>query len=281
MLVPWLALPNARELLACWSDSAQLDLLTLGTTAGPDALTDTGVAQPLLTAVALLAASALPTPRLVTGHSVGEVAAMALAGVITPTEAIALAATRGRAMAAACALESGGMAAVLGGDIATVCESVADGGLEVAIVNGVGHHVVAGRSDRIAAFTETPPPATKVRRLTVAGAFHTRHMNPAVRQLADHAARLRPRDPVCALISNFDGRIVRTGSEALALLVAQLTRTVRWDLCQRTLHRGGATTIVELPPAGVLTGIARRALPGARIVCFRSPADDPASTSAV
>ena len=123
MLASWLELPGAAERIGTWSQASGLDLTRLGTTATAEEITDTAVTQPLVVAATLLAWEELTKRGLLTdaeavvaGHSVGEIAAYAIAGVISADDAVALAATRGAEMAKACALEPTGMAAVLGGD---------------------------------------------------------------------------------------------------------------------------------------------------------------------
>ncbi|MDT5068216.1 MAG: [acyl-carrier-protein] S-malonyltransferase, partial [Mycobacterium sp.] len=123
MLASWLELPGAAERLAAWSDISGLDLVRLGTTATAEEITDTAVTQPLVVAATLLAHDELTKRGLlsrvdtvVAGHSVGEIAAYAIAGVISADDAVKLAATRGAEMAKACAVEPTGMSAVLGGD---------------------------------------------------------------------------------------------------------------------------------------------------------------------
>src|ERR1700712_2170709 len=123
MLSPWLELPGADERIAAWSEAVGLDLARLGTTATADEITDTSVTQPLVVAATLLAHQEMQKRGLfsqaeavVAGHSVGEIAAYAIAGVLSADDAVTLAATRGSEMAKACALEPTGMAAVLGGD---------------------------------------------------------------------------------------------------------------------------------------------------------------------
>ncbi|WP_067708379.1 ACP S-malonyltransferase [Nocardia yamanashiensis] len=283
MLTPWLALPGAQERIARWSEISGLDLARLGTTAEAGELVDTATAQPLIVAAGLLAVEqlnalgALGADTMVAGHSVGELAAAAAAGVITPDEAIALAATRGSAMAAACATEPTGMAAVLGGDRAEVLAHIAKLGLVPANFNATGHIVVAGPRPALAELTADRPAAAKVVTLAVAGAFHTDFMAAAQDTVARTIAKLVPREPLRPLLSNADGLPVTSGADALAKIAAQITRPVRWDLCTETIRRSAITAIVELPPAGVLTGIAKRELPR----LDRHPIRTPESLTAV
>jgi [acyl-carrier-protein] S-malonyltransferase len=285
MLIPWMDVPAAAARLRWLSAVSGLDLIRLGTTAEADEIRDTSVTQPLLVATALAAAAELDvppaSPELVTaGHSVGELAAAALAGVFSPEAAVALARIRGAEMAAACALASTGMSAVLGGDADEVLAELEALGLTPANVNGAGQVVAAGSMEALAKLAENPPGA-KVRPLTVAGAFHTAYMEPASEKFGAVAAGVPVRDPDLMLLSNADGTAVGTGTEARDRLVRQLTRPVRWDLCQATLRHLGVTAIVELPPAGTLAGIARRELPGVETVKLRTPDDLPAARTLI
>ena len=270
MLTPWLALPGAADTVARWSARTGLDLIGLGTTAPADVVRGTDVAQPLLTAVALLsgrAARAGGHPDLVCGHSVGELSALALAGVLDDDAAVALAAGRGALMAQAAAAGPTGMAALLGGTVDDDALSAA--GLELATVNVAGQVVVGGP---LAALDDwTPPPGVRVRRLDVAGAFHTSAMLPAVEGFSSMVAALEPQDAVCDVVANADGAVLRDGRELLARLVGQLTRPVRFDLCLGAV--AAATSAVELAPAGVLTALLKRALPGTAVTALRSPDD--------
>jgi [acyl-carrier-protein] S-malonyltransferase len=298
-LTSWLsALPTAEARLRWWSVLAGVDLRHLGTDADPDEIRDTARTQPLLVAAALLAAEALASPAppgrpraeplpdvpVVAGHSVGELAAAALAGALSPETAIALAGVRGREMAAACAREPTGMAAVLGGDPAEVLAAVEAHGLHPANRNGRGQLVAAGAADRVDKLAAQPPARTRVVRLPVAGAFHTPYMAPAEQVLAGIAAGITADDPSKILLSNLDGASVSHGRELLTRLVRQVTAPVRWDACMHTLADLGVTAVIELPPAGTLAGLLKRELAGPRcpeIVTLGSPDDLPAARDLV
>lgn len=279
MLEPWLKLDGARERVATWSQQTGLDLLRLGTTADAEEIKDTAVTQPLVVALSLLVGEELarrvelPAQAPVTGHSVGELAAAALAGVFTADDAVTFAAARGRAMARACAAEPTGMAAVLGGDPDEVLAALQRHGLEPANRNAAGQVVAAGRAEALDALAQDPPGRARVGRLPVAGAFHTRFMAPAEGALAEHAERLTPADPARPLLSNADGEVVSAGDEMLRRLVAQVTKPVRWDLCMATLNARGISAAVELPPAGTLSGLVRRELKGTATLALHEPAD--------
>jgi [acyl-carrier-protein] S-malonyltransferase len=282
-LAPWLELPGVTERLGAASELAGCDLIRAGTTAGADEITDTAVAQPLLVAAALAAAAELAggaqaggSPAHVhadaaAGHSVGELAAGVIAGALAADDAIRLVGVRGTAMAAAAAAEPTGMTAVLGGEVDVVLAAIARCGLTPANVNGAGQVVAAGAVSGLEALAADPPPGARLRPLKVAGAFHTRYMAPAVAALREAAADIDCADPAITLLSDADGAAVTTGKEWLERIVAQVAAPVRWDLCMRTMADLGVSALIELPPAGTLTGLARRALPGVAVLAVKTP----------
>jgi [acyl-carrier-protein] S-malonyltransferase len=285
-LAPWLSLPEAEARLRWWSALAGVDLIHLGTEAGEDEIKDTARTQPLLVAAALLAAEQLPMydVSVVAGHSVGELAAAALAGALTPESAVTLAGVRGREMAAACALEQTGMAAVLGGDPDEVLAAAESLGLHAANRNGAGQIVLAGLTTALEKLAGEPPARARVVLLKVAGAFHTPYMAPAERALAAVAAGVPTTDPARILLSNADGAAVNHGREMLQRLVRQVTAPVRWDLCMHTLADLGVTAVIELAPAGTLAGLVKRELKASgapEIVALNTPADLPAARDLV
>ena len=275
MLRSWIEIPAARAALEQFSEAAGIDLIDLGTNADADTIRDTAIAQPLLVASALAAYAVLDvTPALAAGHSVGEFGAAAIAGVLSPADAVALVRTRGVAMAeAAAAAEPTSMAAILGGDADEVAALLDQLGLTPANMNGGGQVVAAGSASAIATLVEAPPARARVIQLQVAGAFHTHYMAPAVPVLAQAAAATTHANPSITLLSNFDGAPVETGDAAVDSLVAQIARPVRWDLCMETMLSLGVTGLIELAPGGVLTGLAKRAMKGVPAVALTSPND--------
>ncbi len=288
-LSPWLELPGVPEQLAAWSELAGRDLVRSGTTGDAEEIRDTATAQPLLVAAALAVAGALfghidEAWRLsgaVGGHSVGELAAGAIAGVVSPDDALRLVRVRGEAMARAAATEQTGMTAILGGAEADVLAALEANGLTPANINSPGQIVAAGTAAQLAALAADPPRGARLRPLQVAGAFHTHHMASAIGALRREADGVAVSDPRTTLLSNRDGAAVRTGREWLDRIVAQVSEPVRWDACMRTLAGLGASAIIELPPAGTLTGLARRALPGAALLALKTPGDLDAARSLV
>ncbi|ATO17046.1 biotin attachment protein [Micromonospora sp. WMMA2032] len=285
-LTPWLDLADVEARLRWWSALAGVDLVHLGTRADADEIKDTARTQPLLVAAALLAAEHLPMHDvgLVAGHSVGELGAAALAGVLPAEAAVTLAGVRGREMAAACALEPTGMAAVLGGDPDEVLAALQAHGLHPANRNGAGQIVAAGAVGGLEKLAAEPPARARIIRLQVAGAFHTPYMAPAEAALAGVAAGVAVADPTRILLSNLDGAPVGHGRETVLRLVRQVTAPVRWDLCMRSLADLGVTGVVELPPAGTLAGLVKRELKGEgapEIVTLNTPDDLPAARALI
>ncbi|MGQ4718640.1 ACP S-malonyltransferase [Streptomyces anulatus] len=274
-LTPWLDLPGAADRIAAWSDAIGLDLAHYGTRADADEIRDTAVAQPLLVAAGLLSAAALgASPSAVAGHSVGEITAAALAGVIDDEAALRFVRTRGLGMAEAAAVTETGMAALLGGDPAVTIPHLEKLGLTAANINGGGQIVAAGTTAQIAALeADKPEGVRRVVALKVAGAFHTHHMAPAVEKLRAAVGDLTVSDPTVRYVSNADGHTVATGTEVIARLVGQVANPVRWDLCMETFQSLGVTALVELSPGGTLTGLAKRALPGVKTLALKTPDD--------
>jgi [acyl-carrier-protein] S-malonyltransferase len=270
-LSPWLEIPSVAEQIGTWSELAGRDLARLGTTGGADEITDTAIAQPLLVATALAVAALLPGPDATAGHSVGELAAGTIAGILDPADAIRLTAVRGNAMRQSCKAIPTGMTVVLGGDEAAVLAAIEAAGATPANVNGAGQVVAGGTMEQLAALIASPPAGTRLRGLKVAGAFHTAHMAPAVAVLGAAAARTVVRDPAIPVLSNRDGGVVAFGSAWLERIVTQVAAPVRWDLCMRTMSDIGVTALVELVPGGTLTGLAKRALPGVELLALKTP----------
>ncbi|WP_191280169.1 acyltransferase domain-containing protein [Nocardioides flavus (ex Wang et al. 2016)] len=278
-LTPWLEDPTFAARFDWLATVAGIDLAHYGTEADAETIRDTKVAQPLLVATGLVAALDLfPHPAdafsrigAVAGHSVGELTAAAGARVITAEQAMVLVRERGNAMADAAAVTATGMTAVLGGDREEVLAAVERHGLTAANDNGPGQVVAAGTMEQLAAFAEEPPAKARLMPLSVAGAFHTSHMGPAVDRLASLARSVSTHDPRTPVISNRDGQVVHDGRDVLRRIVGQIANPVRWDLCMETMSDLGVTGILEMPPAGTLTGIAKRALKGVETFALKTP----------
>ena len=273
MLSPWLEDAQIRTMAEEISDAIGLDVVRLGTTADTDEIKDTSNAQPLIVAAGLVSAQVLGATgsfSYVAGHSVGEITAAAIAGALTPIDAMKLVRARGVEMAKAAAVTPSGMAAVLGGDRQVVLGAIADLGLVAANDNGGGQIVAAGDLDAIARLA---PEGARVRPLAVAGAFHTSYMQPAVAPLRALASTISTTTPAVGVLSNKDGAVVTDGAEVLDRIVNQIANPVRWDLCMEMLVSLGVTGVIEVAPAGTLVGLIKRAAPSIEQFAFKSPAD--------
>ena len=275
MLNSWIQDPALKKLIATWSEAIDLDLLHLGTTADADEIKDTANAQPLIVATSLLGAHALGIKKfaVTSGHSVGELAAAALSGAISEIDALRIVRTRGIEMAKAAATSPSGMSAILGGDRTEVLAAIATLNLVAANDNGAGQIVAAGDLQALASLNENPPAGARVRALAVAGAFHTAFMQPAVQPLKDLASSITTHPLSIQVISNKDGQAVTDGSEVLSRIVNQIANPVRWDLCMETMKTMGVTGVIELPPAGTLVGLLKRAASEIETFALKS-ADD-------
>ena len=278
-LAPWMELPGFTERMNWLGAVAGLDLVAHGTTSDEATIKDTAVAQPLIVGsglVSLLALFAHPADgfRAVAagaGHSVGEITAASAAGVISAEQAMVFVRLRGQAMAKASAATPTGMSAVMGGDADEVRAAIEALGLTPANANGSGQIVAAGDLESLAQLAANPPAKSRVIPLKVAGAFHTDYMAPARTELAGYAAAISTHDARTRLISNADGEVVHSGRQVLSRLVSQVSSPVRWDLCMQTMLDLGITGMIEIPPAGTLTSLAKRGMPGVETLALKSP----------
>ncbi|MDN6192052.1 MAG: ACP S-malonyltransferase [Brevibacterium sp.] len=256
------------------SAASGIDLRRHGTESDDETIKDTALAQPLLVASAIACSAELGAKAdYVAGHSVGEIAAAQIAGVLSPADAMRFVAVRATGMAAAAAQTPTGMSAVIGGEPDDVLAALDAAGLTPANVNGGGQTVAAGSMENLEKLAENPPERARVIPLLVAGAFHTEYMASATEDLATTASALEITDPSTDILSNSDGTVVTTGQDYVDRLVRQVTNPVRWDLCQETLLNAGVTGMIELVPGGTLTGIARRAMKGVETFAIKSAAD--------
>ena len=284
-LNPWVESARVRDLLSWWSAVAEVDLIRLGTTADADEIKDTANAQPLIVAAGLVGALSLfPHPSdafnkvgVTAGHSVGELTAAAGARAITAESAMVIVRERGKEMAKASALTPTGMSAILGGERTAVLSAISALGLTAANDNGAGQIVAAGDLKALAKLGDNPPDGARVRALSVAGAFHTSYMQPALDRLTMLSRSVTVRDPRTKLLSNKDGAVVHHGREVLDRIVDQISNPVRWDLCMETMVDLGVTAVIEVPPAGTLIGLIKRAMPGVETLALKTPEDIPAA----
>jgi len=279
MLNSWIEDPELKQLIQSWSEIIDLDLLRLGTTADAEEIKDTANAQPLIVATSLLAVHALniSTCAITSGHSVGELAAAAISGAISSADALSLVRARGIEMAKAASAAPAGMSAVLGGDRNEVLSAIAALNLVAANDNGAGQIVAAGDLSALAQLSDNPPASARVRALAVAGAFHTSYMQPAVDPLRAKAATIATHPVQINVISNKDGDVVSDGAEVLTRIVNQIANPVRWDLCMERMKSLGVTGVIELPPAGTLVGLLKRAAGEIESFALKSADDLPAA----
>ena len=281
-LAPWLDVDGVRETLGTLGEAAKVDLITHGTVSDDETIRDTKIAQPLIVAASIVTGGLLLAGRrervgALAGHSVGEFAAAALAGILSNVDALALVGVRGRAMADEAAKIETGMSALLGGEADDISARLAELGLFPANMNGGGQVVVAGAKDALAALAENPPAGARVIPLSVAGAFHTSFMGGAVETLRSASEGVVASDPTLPIYTNKDGSRVSSGSDYVDLLVGQVSNPVRWDLCMESFATDNVTGVIELAPAGALVGLVKRAIKGTPTVGIKTADDLPAA----
>jgi [acyl-carrier-protein] S-malonyltransferase len=257
--------PEMRELV----ERHRPDLLELARAeVGDDLFERTGEgtrwAQPAIFCAALAGFDVLRDrvePDLMAGHSLGEIAALAAAGAVTAEDGLRLVAARGRLMQeAAERAADGGMMAVRARERTSVERVAEEGGLTVANDNAPDQLVLSGPNDGLAAAEEQLREAgVRVKRLPVAGAFHSPLMEPAVepfRAVVLETELREPRVPVlsCVTAQPFD--------DVRERLVQALTHPVRWLDVMRALQERGATRFVETGPGRVLANLVRKSLEG-------------------
>ena len=286
---PWLELDVFKSTIERLAEASGLDLVKHGTVSDADTIRDTAIAQPLIVSAGIASAAALFENSSAheagifgsAGHSVGEITAAAVTGILTDEDAMRFVTKRGNAMAAAAALEPTSMAAVVGGDEALVLETLKQFGLEPANFNGGGQIVAAGSASAIEQLKANAPAGSRVIALQVAGAFHTRYMQPAVDTLNTFAETLATENPGLKLWTNATGEIVASGKNFVDLMVRQVSSPVRWDLCMASMLEQGVTALIELSPAGTLAGLAKRSMPGVETVAVKSPENLEAALSII
>ncbi len=216
-------------------------------------------------------------PAMHAGHSLGEYSALTAAGTLSFADGVRLVTERGEAMQVAAEEREGTMAAVLGldDDLGEVACSRVDGDAWVANYNAPGQVVIAGAPDALveAGAAAKELGAKRVMAMAVSGAFHTPFMSPARDRLRKAIAEADIRDPQTPIYANVDAIGHSDGSEWGGLLGAQLCSPVRWRHTLHNMFDAGATPFLEPAPGAVLTGMARRTVPGARTISVSSPAD--------
>jgi [acyl-carrier-protein] S-malonyltransferase len=279
-LTPWLELDSFKNEIEKYAAVLEMDLVHFGTEADAEQIKDTKIAQPLIVAASMAShavfVQALKDDSLfagVAGHSVGEIAAANIAGVMSMEAALKFVKARGEQMAEASSLASSSMAAVVAGEQELVLDHLSNMGLFAANYNGKGQIVAAGSSSKIQELVANPPSGTRVVGLAVAGAFHTSFMETAKVALTSLASSIRTENPKLLLWSNSDGARVSSGDKFLELLINQVSKPVRWDKTMEAMVSDGVSAVIELLPGGTLTGIAKRAMPGVATLALKSPED--------
>ena len=234
---------------------------------GPEAeLTKTKVCQPALFVhglalmAALKASGKLPAVGQALGLSLGEVTAYCAAGVFDFATGLRIVAERGRLMQQACEQTTGGMAAVIGEERGKVADLCREFDIETANFNAPGQIIVSGEKAKVesAVMAAKERGMKKVIPLNVAGAYHSRLMEPARAAFAAYLDNVSFASPKFAVFTNTTGQAIGDPAEIKAALVKQVVSSVLWEDCMRSAAAAGATEFWELGPGGVLAGLARR-----------------------
>ncbi len=276
ILASWLDDERAIERLRWMGEVTGLDLIHLGTVADQAQLADPGTHQPLAAALAILAgqellASADFPKIIIAGHGVGEIPAAVLAGVLTEEDGLRLSVRLGRAQArVAAGRPETGMVALLGGYPPDIEQRARDLGLSVSAYNGAGNIVLAGERPKLHDLVRHPPAHARAEPLPARCASYCTSMSQVAAELESALAEQSFREPRCSLLSGYQGRLTSDGPAYLRWTTCQLTGPVHWDQVLNGLDEAGVSTVLELPPAGVLTGYAVRALPGLRATPIRT-----------
>jgi len=277
---PWVD-HESWELVDEASDVAGRDVGALLLDAGADELKDTRNAQLTTFVSSLMVLDAVERlgieASFCAGHSLGEYTALAATGALGFEEGVALVAERAAAMHDAGNSREGTMAAVLGldDDQVEVACNLADAEVWVANFNAPGQVVIAGSPIGVEAAGKHAKDlgAKRIMSLQVSGAFHTSFMTPARERLRAAIATADIRDADIPVVSNVDAKPHNRGHEWTALLSAQLASPVRWKHSLQTLSSLGVIQFAELGPGGVLTGMAKRSVDGARTLSIATPDD--------
>jgi [acyl-carrier-protein] S-malonyltransferase len=277
---PWVD-HDSWELVNEASEVAGRDVARLLLDADADELKDTRNAQLTTFVSSLMVLDAVERlgvePSFCAGHSLGEYTALTATGALGFDDGVRLVSERADAMHEAGSANPGTMSAILGLDdelVEVACRR-ADADVWVANFNAPGQIVIAGSPDGVARAIEIAKElgAKKAMPLPVSGAFHTPYMTPARDRLRQAIAAASPRDTEVPVISNVDAAAHDHGDDWASLLSAQLSSPVRWKQCLLTLAELGVTSLAELGPGGVLTGMAKRTLENARTISVATPDD--------
>ena len=280
MADPWTGHPAAEAVLRETSDALGRDVVAGCHDA--DALATTKFVQPALLACGVAAFRVLEaegvSPIGAAGHSLGEFSALVAAGVLELRDATDVVVARGAAMQRAGEERPGTMTALIGigaDDAAVLCdEARGEDVLLVANENSPAQVVISGSIPAIER-AEALARERKVRpvRLSVAGAFHSPLMEPAVAAIDARLDAVTWSAPRLAVAENVAGTVVTDPEELRSLLKRHVVSPVRWEACVRVLAAIGATSFFELGPDDVLTKLMKRIVPGAPARAVGSPAE--------
>jgi len=263
--------PEVRATLQEASEALGEDVAKLIAEGPAEALSLTTNTQPVMLTAgvafyrAWLAAGG-PAPKVMAGHSLGEYSALVASGVISFKDAVPLVRFRAQAMQSAVPVGTGGMAAILGLDDATVTKvcaeaSAASGGVVEAVnFNAPGQVVIAGASDAVTKACELLKAAGAKRALPlpVSAPFHSSLLQPASEKLKDYLANIEFKAPSISVINNVDVEILNDPVAIKDALVRQAAKPVRWQETIQAMAGQGITQVVECGPGKVLAGLTKR-----------------------
>lgn len=274
-LEPWVINDAFKSIVESHSETIGMDLIHMGTKASQEEIAQTSVTQPLIVSASIASVRTVFNEKqlanfdAMAGHSVGEFAVAALAGIITDEQAMKLVSLRANAMQKAADENMTGMAAAIGSDLGELKSKL--GHLDIANYNGANQYVIAGAQSDLEKIKEDPPAGFRIIPLAVTGAFHTGYMEPAKQELATHFDDIDAKDPKVRVLSNRDGQEVASGEEFMKSLLKQVSSPVRWDKCMETIN--GAQIVVEAAPSGVLSNLLKKSIDDAQIYSLKT-ADD-------
>jgi [acyl-carrier-protein] S-malonyltransferase len=276
------ASPAARKIFDAANAALAFDLTHVMFEGPESELALTTNTQPAVLTASVAAAAACAErglrPALVAGHSLGEYAALVVAGALRLEDAVRIVRKRGEFMQQAVPVGTGAMAAVMGLAIDAVealCRDAARGEVvDVANVNSAAQIVIAGHKTAVerAVALAGERGGKKSVLLPVSAPFHCALMKPAAERLAAELARVPIADPTIPLVRNVDAGVTRAARDVVPFLLSQVASPVRWTECVQRLAAEGATAFVEVGPGRVLTALTRRIAEGAKALSVEDPA---------
>ncbi len=260
----------AKELYDRAAGTLPFDLKKLCFEGPQEELTQTKVCQPALYTQGFVIAEILKEKGklsdldCVLGLSIGELTAYAVAGVWDFETGLKVVAERGRLMQEACDATKGGMAAIIGGsreDVVVFCKEF---DVDAANFNTPGQIVISGDADKIAAAVANNNETKRFKRaipLVVAGAYHSRLMEPARAQFAEFLKTIEFKKPQIPVFTNTTGTTISEPDAMREALSKQVVSSVLWEDCVRGAVARGVTEMLECGPGGVLTGMVKKISP--------------------